>query len=197
MPSAEFLDAIRRLVAKIEASLPQVKAPIKMYVAGGAAVHFYTAYRVSADVDAIFSKRLLLPDEVEVAWTGEDGAPRLLYLDKQYNDTFALMHEDYAAAAIPCAEWNVGKRKIHVYFLSPIDLVVSKLSRYETVDQEDIRALAEQGLVSADAVQKRAEEALGGYVGEMTRIKNSIKLACKLIDAVQSKRTRKNKKKSP
>ena len=197
MPSAEFLDAIRRLVAKIEASLPHVKAPIKMYVAGGTAVHFYTAYRVSADVDAIFSKRLLLPDEVEVAWTGEDGAPRLLYLDKQYNDTFTLMHEDYAAAAIPCAELNVGKRKIHVYFLSPIDLVVSKLSRYETVDQEDIRALAEQGLVSADAVKKRAEAALGGYVGEMTRIKNSIKLACKLIDAVQSKRTRKNKKKSP
>ena len=197
MPSAEFLDAIRRLVAKIEASLPQVKVPIKMYVAGGTAVHFYTAYRVSADVDAIFSKRLLLPDEVEVAWTGEDGAPRLLYLDKQYNDTFSLMHEDYAAAAIPCAELNVGKRKIHIYFLSPIDLVVSKLSRYETVDQEDIRALAEQGLVSADAVRTRAEAALGGYVGEMTRIKNSIKLACKLIDAVQSKRTRKNKKKSP
>ena len=39
--------------------------------------------------------------------------------------------------------------------------------------------------------------ALGGYVGEMTRIKNSIKLACKLIDAVQSKRATKNKKKSP
>ena len=72
--------------------------------------------------------------------------------------------------SIPCAELNAGKRKIHVYFLSPIDLVVSKLSRYETVDQEDIRAMAEQGLVSADAVQKRAEEALGGYVGEMTRI---------------------------
>ena len=142
-----------------------------------------------------FSKRLLLPDEVEVAWQGEDGAPRLLYLDKQYNETFSLMHEDYAAA-IPCAELNVSKRKIHVYFLSPIDLVVSKLSRYETVDQEDIRALAEQGLVNADAVRKRAEEALGGYVGEMSRIKNSIKLACKLIDAVQSTRARKSKKKS-
>lgn len=166
MPNTEFLDAIRRLVEKIEASLPRVAEPIKMYVAGGAAVHFYTAYRVSADVDAIFSKRLLLPDEVEVVWQGEDGKPRLLYLDKQYNDTFALMHEDYASAAIPCAELNAGKRKIHVYFLSPVDLVVSKLSRYETVDQEDIRALAGRGLVSVDAVRTRAEEALGGYVGE-------------------------------
>ena len=147
-------------------------------------------------MDAIFSKCLLLSDEVEVAWQGEDGAPRLLYLDKQYNDSFSPMHEDYAAAAISCAELNAGKRKIHVYFLSPIDLVVFKLSCYETVDQEDIRALAEQGLVNADAVRKRAEEALGGYVGEMTRIKNSIKLACKLIDAVRSTRTTKIKKKS-
>lgn len=82
-----------------------------------------------------------------------------------------------------------------MYFLSPTDLVVSKLLRYETVDQEDIRVLAVQGLVNADAVRTRAEEALGGYVGEMSRVKNSIKLACKLIDAAQGKRTaRKNKK---
>lgn len=194
MPSTEFLDALRRLVAKIEATLPTVKAPIKMYVAGGAAVHFYTAYRVSADLDAIFSKRLLLHDEVEVAWQGEDGNPRLLYLDKQYNDTFSLMHEDYAAAAIPCAELNTGKRKIHVYFLSPTDLVVSKLSRYEAVDQEDIRELAKLALLNADAVRTRAEEALGRYVGNMTRIKNSIRLACKLIDDVQGKRKGNTKK---
>ena len=188
MASTGYLGAIRALVSKIEASLPKLDEPVKMYIAGGAAVYFYTAYRVSADVDAIFSKRLLLPEEVEVVWQGEDGKPRLLYLDKQYNDTFALMHEEYDRAAIPCAALNAGKRKIHVYFLSPIDLVVSKLSRYETVDQEDIRALAERRLVSADAVRKRAEEALGAYVGNMTRIKSSIKLACKLIDEVQGKK---------
>jgi hypothetical protein len=188
MPSPEFLDAIRRLVAKIEASLPKLNEPVKMYVAGGSAVHYYTAHRVSADVDAIFSKRLLLPDDLEVAWKGNDGKPQLLYLDKQYNDTFALMHEDYAAAAIPCAALNAGKRKVLVYFLSPVDLAVSKLSRYEAADQEDIRALAAMGLLTAPAVRARAEEALKGYVGNMTRIKNSIKLACKLIDTTQRAR---------
>lgn len=187
LPNPEFMDAIRRLAAKIEASLPKVDEPVKMVVAGGAAVHYYTAYRVSADVDAVFSKRLLLPDDLEVVWKDEDGKPRLLYLDKQYNDTFALMHEDYVSDAIPCTELNAGKRKIHVYFLSPVDLAVSKLSRYEAVDQEDIRALAERGLVRADAVRARAEEALGAYVGEMSRIKTSIKLACGMIDAAQRK----------
>lgn len=189
MPSPEFLDAMRRLVAKIEASLPKLNEPVKMYVAGGTAVHYYTAYRVSADVDAIFSKRLLLPDDLEVAWKGDDGKPQLLYLDKQYNDTFALMHERYATDAIPCAVLNAGKRKVLVYFLSPVDLAVSKLSRYESADQEDIRALAAMGLVTAPAVRARAEEALKGYVGNMARIKNSIKLACDLIDAAQPART--------
>jgi hypothetical protein len=186
-PNPEFINAIRRLVAKIEAALPKLDQPVKMVVAGGAAVHYYTAYRVTADVDAVFSKRLLLPDDLEVVWKGEDGKPRLLYLDKQYNDTFALMHEDYVNDAIPCAELNAGKRKIHVYFLNPVDLAVSKLSRYEAVDQEDIRALAARGLVSAVAVRARAEEALGAYVGERSRIKTSIKLACKMIDEVQHK----------
>ena len=185
MPSPEFLDAIHRLVAKIEASLPTMDEPVKMYVAGGTAVHYYTSYRVSEDVDATFSKRLLLPNEVEIAWKAEDGKPRLLYLDKQYNDTFALMHEHYAVDSIPCAELNTGKRKIVVHFLSPVDLVVSKLSRYESVDQEDIRALAASRLVDASSVRTRAEEALGGYVGNQTRIRNSINLACKLIDEVQ------------
>ena len=188
MPSPEFLDAMRRLVAKIEASLPKLNEPVKMYVAGGTAVHYYTAYRVSADVDAIFSKRLLLPDDLEVAWKGNDGKPQLLYLDKQYNDTFALMHEGYATDAIPCVALNAGKRKVLVYFLSPIDLAVSKLSRYESADQEDIRALAAMGLVTASAVRARAEEALKGYVGNMARIKNSIKLACDLIDSAQPAR---------
>lgn len=182
MPSPEFIDALRALVAKIEAGLPDLDEPVKMYVAGGAAVHYYTAYRVSADVDATFSKRLLLPEDVDVAWLGEDGKPRMLYLDRQYSDSFALMHEDYDTAAIPCAELNTGKRKVLVYFLSPVDLAVSKLSRYEAVDQEDIRALAEKGLVDSDAVRSRAEEAMGGYVGDMARIRNSLQLACGLID---------------
>lgn len=186
-PNPEFINAIRRLVAKIEATLPKVDTPVKMVVAGGAAVHYYTAYRVSSDVDAVFSKRLLLPDDLEVAWKDEDGKPRLLYLDKQYNDSFALMHEDYIDDAIPCAELNRGKRKIHVYFLTPVDLAVSKLSRYAAVDQEDIRVLAARRLVSAAAVRARAEEALGAYVGDVSRIKTSIKLACKMIDEAQRK----------
>ena len=54
---------------------------------GGAAMHLYTGERVSNDVDAVFSKRIALPNDLEVAYQDPDGAARLLYFDRQYNDT--------------------------------------------------------------------------------------------------------------
>jgi hypothetical protein len=74
---------------------------------------------------------------------------------------------------------------INRIILSPVDLAVSTLSRYETMDQDGIKALAERGLVTSAAVRVRAEEALGAYIGDMKKIRNSIARACKLIDKVQ------------
>jgi hypothetical protein len=65
-----------------------------MYVAGGAALHFYTGEHVSKDVDAVFSKRIALPSDLELAYEDADGASRLPYFDRQYNDTFALRAND-------------------------------------------------------------------------------------------------------
>src|SRR5471030_2426963 len=93
----EYLAAFTELVQRIAAplrELPTRSLPIKMYVAGGAAVHFYTGERISNDIDAVFSKRIVLPSDLEVAYQDPDGAARLLYFDRQYNDTLALMHED-------------------------------------------------------------------------------------------------------
>src|SRR6202044_790204 len=100
----EYLAAFTELVLRIAAplrELPKRRLPIKMYVAGGAAMHFYTGERVSNDVDAVFSKRIALPSELEVAYQDPDGAARLLYFDRQYNDTLALMHEDAHDDSVP------------------------------------------------------------------------------------------------
>ena len=55
---------------------------------------FHTGTRVSRDIDAAFSHRIALPDNLEVAYRDADGAARLLYFDHNYNDSLALMHED-------------------------------------------------------------------------------------------------------
>ncbi len=179
--------ALLAVFKKIDAAIPGgLKDRIKAFVAGGAAVHFYTAYRISGDIDSTFSHRLLLPSDLEVVWVDAQGTARTLYLDKQYNDTFGLIHEDYQRDSILDAKLTKALKNIEVRFLNPVDLAVSKLSRYEAHDQEDIRELARRNLITAEAVRHRATEALQAYIGRQESVKVSIELACREIDAVQT-----------
>ena len=61
----QYVQAFSELASRIAASLKHVAPavlPIRMYVAGGAALHFHTGERVSVDVDANESaKRLIAP----------------------------------------------------------------------------------------------------------------------------------------
>ena len=171
--------------------LPATKAeglPIAMYVAGGAAQLFYTGARVSEDIDASFSRRILLPDNLEVAYADADGTARMLYFDRQYNETFALLHEDVHDDSLPVKIEGVDPAIIDVRAFAPVDLAVSKIARFADHDQDDIRALAHAGLIMADEVRERAEQALGNYVGNLTSVKTSIRLACALVRDNQAAR---------
>lgn len=136
--------------------------PLTVYLAGGMAVHLYTANRVTTDVDAEFSGRVILPNDLMVEITLEDGSPQLIYLDTNYNSTFALMHEDYQDDAIPV---DLGLEHIQVKVLSPVDLAVSKIARLAENDREDIQALVRLGLTTANEIERRANSALVGYIG--------------------------------
>ena len=171
--------------------LPATKVeglPIAMYVAGGAAQLFYTGARVSEDIDASFSRRILLPDNLEVAYADADGTARMLYLDRQYNETFALLHEDVHDDSLPVKIEGVNPAIIDVRAFAPVDLAVSKIARFADHDQDDIRALARAGLIMADEVRERAEQALGNYVGNLASVKTSIRLACELVRDNQAAR---------
>ena len=69
---AAFTELVQRIAAPLQ-GLPRRSLPIKMYVAGGAALHLYTAERISNDVDAVFSKRIVLSDNLEVTYRDPDG----------------------------------------------------------------------------------------------------------------------------
>jgi hypothetical protein len=180
-----YLDAFRTIISRIEESLKTAGAkltePVKMYVAGGSALHFYTGARISEDIDATFSKRVILPQNLDVTYRDLDGTPRLLYFDRQYNDTFGLLHENADIDSIQLDLQGVDSTIVEVRLLSPLDLAVSKLSRFEEEDQKDIRSLAEAGLLNAKEFRKRAEDALVGYVGASDRVQLSIELACAII----------------
>lgn len=171
----------RRIAASLDNVAPQA-LPIRMYIAGGAALHFYTGERVSRDVDAAFSHRIALPEDLEVAYRGADGAAELLYFDRNYNDTLALMHEDAYDDSRPLALPGVDASVLDVRLLSPLDLAVSKLGRFSGQDSEDITALARHGLIEAESLRHRAEAALTAYVGNTTRVQNTIDIACRIVD---------------
>lgn len=166
-----------------------------MYVAGGAALHFYTGARVSEDIDAVFSHRIALPEDLEVVYRDADGTTRLLYFDRQYNDTLGLMHEDAHEDSVSLSLDGIDKAVLDVRLLAPVDLAVSKVGRFGEQDREDIEALARRGLLSVRAFRKRALESAIAYVGAVDRVQGSIEIACKLIEraAPRPKSTRKTR----
>jgi hypothetical protein len=186
----EYVVAFREIVERIASSLSGVSKralPIKMYVAGGAALHFYTGERVSRDIDAAFSHRIALPENLEVAYRDADGAARLLYLDRQYSDTLGLMHEDAyddsQLLSLPDARSNL----LEVRLLSPLDLAVSKLGRFSSQDRDDIASLARRRLIGSRSLRRRAQEALAVYVGDTARVQTSIDLACRIVEDVEKR----------
>jgi hypothetical protein len=159
-----------------------------MFVAGGAALHFYTGERVSRDIDAVFSHRIALPEDLEVSYRDADGAARLLYFDRQYNDTFALMHEDVHTDSLPLILEGIDSQVLDVRLLAPLDLAISKISRFSAQDRADIASLARHRPVDSTALRRRSLEALAGFVGNVDRVRGSIEMACRIVEDTHKRR---------
>jgi len=183
---AAFTEIAAR-IAKPLSTLPKRVLPISMYVAGGAALHFYTGERTSRDIDASFSHRIVLPEDLEVSFRDADGAARLLYLNRQYNDTFALMHEDARDDSVSLKLTGVDPAVLDVRLLSATDLAVSKISRLSSQDREDVESLARHKLIRSASLRRRAEEALSGYVGNLETLRKSIDTACRIVEDVEKR----------
>ena len=171
---------LEKLIETLELRL-ELKEPIKMYIAGGMAAHLYTGKRVTTDVDAEFSRRIFIPSDILV----ETNNGQLLYIDTNYNSTFALMHENYIEDSVRVP---IKSTMFEVFVLSPVDLVVSKIARLSDHDKEDIEDVALAGLVSALEIQNRAEFALSGFVGNLRALRLNLKEAIDIVDRAAKKK---------
>lgn len=182
----DLSNGLQKLLEKLESALGLTR-PMNMYIAGGMAAHLYTGVRSTTDVDAEFGGKVFVPDDL----TFELPNGEILYLDKNYNSTFALMHEDYLEDAV-----LVPLKLCHlvVHILSPVDLAVSKIARYADQDKADISSLAAAGLISSSEVASRAEDALVGFVGTVSTLKLNIDNAVKLIDDCEHKKINETKR---
>lgn len=181
----ELTKAMSELLAKMDLSLQESGysgEAVKMYLAGGMAVHYHCGTRYTEDVDATFSRRLLLPyREMTVDYFQEDGSPSSIYLDPTYNDTFALLHPDYRETSVEWLGMGQEQSKLKLLVLTPLDLAVSKISRFSQQDREDILALAHHRYFTAEQLRAHAEEALEYYVGNTSWVHGSIHLICSEI----------------
>ena len=186
--SAGYGAALLAMLKRIESEFRNYDRralPIRMVIAGGTALYLHTGERVTEDVDATFSRRVLFSSDIEVAYRDPDGRAALLYLDRNYNDTLGLMHEDADDDALRVDIRDIDRKVLDVCVLTPLDLATSKLARFSDQDRDDILLLARHKLIDAKALRKRAGEALGGYVGNTTTVGSTLDIACRLVESTK------------
>jgi len=195
-----YLGALSRLFKRIERLLDGVDPkllPLRVYVAGGAAVLLHAGVRPSRDLAAAFSLRIHLPADLEEAYTDRDGHPASIYLDANYTDTLGPAHEDALADAAPLELGGVDAARLEVRVLAPLDLAISKLGRFSEHDREDVVAMARAGLLDAGKLERRAKEALKYYVGHPAAPRANLRDALALVRANTPKRSGSGRRRPP
>ncbi|MHB1645376.1 MAG: hypothetical protein EVG15_04015 [Candidatus Acididesulfobacter diazotrophicus] len=173
--------ATTQLAERIGETLPERMKddPLRIILTGGVAASLYKDLRTSRDVDAIFSHRVLLPQDTVISYIDLKGTPQVLSWDSQYHPSIGLLHPDAENDAILIA--LLADEKIKLMVLTPTDLAVTKIGRFLENDRNDIIGLAKEGLLDAETVKNRAEEALSYYVGDTRFIKYNINDAVEYI----------------
>jgi hypothetical protein len=182
---AAFDQVMLRVQQQLRSSQPDA-FPIRVYVTGGAALHLFTGERITEDVDATFSKKVLLNEDIEMSYRDPDGRARVMYLDRKGNGTAVLVHAQAYEDSKPIAVTGIDKELLEVRLLSPVDLAVSKLAPFADQDRKDVELLARKKLIDSRSLRQRATEALQGYGGDLTAVRTSIDVACRLIDSIQN-----------
>ncbi|MCR1347335.1 hypothetical protein NRY68_16415 [Acidithiobacillus ferrooxidans] len=147
---------------------------IRLIMTGGAAMSLYSQTRTSADVDAIFSHQIILP-EVLVSYRDEYGKMCKLSWDRNYSPSIGLMHPEAEQDAIFVARSPDGKFDILV--LTAIDLATSKIGRYADNDQRDIQELFQDGFITPEDLERRAADSMGYYVGNIRQVHHNMIMA--------------------
>ena len=90
------------------------------------------------------------------------------------------MHEDFDKRAI--YQFSINE-KLNVFLLDPIDLIISKLSRFGEQDQEDIRRIIQNDLVKKEDLVILANDAIAiASAGRPETLKLNLDLILEMFD---------------
>lgn len=180
MANRLLLPELQTHIAALAERSGPLKQPVHAYLAGGIAVNYYTGHRMSDDVDIQWSRRVAIPPDLQVFEVASPQDPSdisVVSMDGSFGDYLGSFHPDWRDAAPEIARF--GDIVLHV--ITPLDLAVSKIGRWQDRDREDVDALAEAGLIGSEELRTRGEEALDYYVGDTTFIKHNLADAVEMV----------------
>ena len=173
-----------RHLAELSRRLGPLAEPVQAWLAGGFAVYYYTRHGTSLDVDIKWSHRIAIPPDMrifEISESGSETGTHAVVMDGNFGDVLGSFPPD----------WEKRARELHRFdnivlsVIDAVDLAVSKVARFSDRDREDIRALAQLGLVDPEVFARRAEEALSCYVGDVTFVRCNLADAREIIESVK------------
>ena len=114
----------------------------------------------------------------------------------QTNASFAFTAKNKTIPDVRVATWSafpsipsVRGKNLRINLRLPerqkLNLMLAANCRYMKELPNTVEILAREGLIDAESLRARAEEALGGYVGDVESVQTSIELACKLVEALR------------
>lgn len=155
----KYEEALLKILLRIAEKIPDghKKYPVKAYIAGGVAVYLYTQARVSDDIDMhIYNKIEDFPQDLYITWD-DDGEERKLVYDYTYHEGFGLKHEDYDKRL---HYYKTIDEKFEIYLLHPLDLIISKILRFEENDEADIKELIDKCGIDKEELYALADDAI-------------------------------------
>lgn len=183
MVAQSFKEAIVQMMEQIAEEIPDShkETPVRAYLTGGGAVHYYSNKRVSDDIDLIMQYAVKIPEDLFVVWLNEEsGTLEQVHYDHNYNSTFGLLHEDYEFRAVHMLTID---EKFEISLLSPEDLIISKLIRFAQNDEEDIKSIIETGKVDKVLLYDLAKDAINVGVGFQKRfVESNLELVMEMFN---------------
>ncbi len=147
----EPLETLRLLLKEAR---PRIDRPVEIIVIGGAAALLSGAVsRVTEDIDILASS-----ETIEVL----RNAGILKFPIQPVADSFLCLHPEYRKSCSYVRELSFPP-KIKVYRLAPLDLAISKLSRFQQVDVEDIEAILKKERIAKKKFLRRYATARAYY----------------------------------
>ena len=171
-------------LSELSRRLGPLPEPVHAWLAGGFAVHFYTAYRMSDDVDIKWSHKIAIPPDMQTFEMDPPGSAAdagVVVMDGSFSDVMGSFPP----------EWEARSQEVHrfdnmvLHVIDPVDLAVSKVARFTERDREDIQALAERGLIDQETFARRADEALEHYVGDLTFVRYNVRDAMEIVGSAR------------